>query len=55
MGTLKEVSWSAVMPASLEEILIDFDTGTRVTPNCCTNCASVPVPVGTEVPLGPGC
>lgn len=56
MAGLGTTSWDAPMPESLAETWIDYSSGLRVEKGCSDN-DSVPiaVPVGTQLPLKPGC
>ena len=56
MAGLGTTSWDAPMPESLAETWIDYGSGLRVEKSCADN-ESVPiaVPVGTQLPLKPGC
>ena len=55
MAGLQQTSWDAPMPESLAETWIDFSTGQRVEKACSQDAVPIAVPVGTELPLKPGC
>jgi penicillin-binding protein 1B len=55
MAGLQETSWDAPMPESLAETWIDYDTGERVDKGCMQNAVPIAVPVGTQLPVKPGC
>ncbi len=55
MAGLQETSWDAPMPESLAETWIDFTSGQRVEKGCTQDAVPVAVPVGTQLPLKPGC
>jgi penicillin-binding protein 1B len=56
MAGLGTTSWDAPMPESLAETWIDFTSGLRVDKSCSdANAVPIAVPVGTEVPMKPGC
>ena len=44
------------MPEALAETWIDYPTGLQVDANCSsTDSTPIAVPVGTQIPLKPGC
>jgi penicillin-binding protein 1B len=56
MAGLGTTSWDAPMPESLAETWIDFSSGLRVDKTCSDdNAVPIAVPVGTELPMKPGC
>ena len=55
IGGLAETSWDAPMPESLAETWVDYSTGQRVEKGCTQEAVPIAVPVGTELPLKPGC
>lgn len=55
MASLGTTSWAAPMPESLAETWIDYGTGLRVDKGCSDNAVPIAVPVGTELPMKPGC
>jgi len=56
MAGLGTTSWDAPMPESLAETWIDYSSGLRVDKGCPTdNAVPIAVPVGTELPVKPGC
>jgi penicillin-binding protein 1B len=52
MGT---VSFEPSLPDTLEDVMIEFATGLRAGPECSDDLAYVPLPIGTELPVKPGC
>jgi penicillin-binding protein 1B len=56
MAGIGTTSWSAPLPESLAETWIDFSTGLQVEAGCSsTDSTPIAVPVGTQIPLKPGC
>jgi penicillin-binding protein 1B len=56
MAGLGTTSWNVPMPESLAETWIDYPTGLQVEAGCSsTESAPIAVPVGTQIPLKPGC
>lgn len=55
MAGVGTTSWNTPMPESLAESWIDYPTGYQVNANCSADAAPVAVPVGTEIPMKPGC
>jgi len=55
MGGLEETSWDAPMPETLAETWIDYPSGMRVERGCSEDAVPIAVPVGTELPIKPGC
>jgi penicillin-binding protein 1B len=56
MAGLGTTSWNAPMPEALAETWIDYPTGLQVDANCSsTDSTPIAVPVGTQIPLKPGC
>ncbi|MGH8227912.1 MAG: penicillin-binding transpeptidase domain-containing protein, partial [Steroidobacteraceae bacterium] len=55
MADIATSSWSAPMPASLQQVTIDFATGLRANAQCSDDLVTLPVPPGTHPPLKPGC
>jgi penicillin-binding protein 1B len=55
MAGLGTTSWNAPMPESLAETWIDYPTGLQVESGCSTDAAPIAVPVGTQIPMKPGC
>jgi len=56
MAGLGTTSWEAPMPESLAETWIDYSSGLRVDKSCSDpNTVPIAVPVGTELPMKPGC
>jgi penicillin-binding protein 1B len=56
MVGLGTTPWDAPMPESLAETWIDYSSGLRVDKGCSdTNSVPIAVPVGTELPMKPGC
>jgi penicillin-binding protein 1B len=56
MAGLGTTSWDAPMPESLAETWIDYSSGLRVDKSCSDdNAVPIAVPVGTELPMKPGC
>ncbi|HVW68335.1 MAG TPA: penicillin-binding protein 1B [Steroidobacteraceae bacterium] len=55
MASLGTTSWDAPMPESLVETWIDYWTGQRVEKGCSADAVPIVVPVGTELPVKPGC
>ena len=55
MTGLGTTSWNAAMPEGLAEAWIDYPTGLQVEPGCSDDAAPVAVPVGTQLPMKPGC
>jgi penicillin-binding protein 1B len=55
MAGLQESSWDAPMPESLAETLVDYSTGERVEKGCTQDAVAIAVPVGTQLPVKPGC
>lgn len=52
---LGAASWSAPLPESLQEVLIEYPSGLRAEPGCAQELISIAVPAGTEPPMKPGC
>jgi penicillin-binding protein 1B len=56
MAGLGTSSWDAPMPESLAETWIDYSSGLRIDKSCAAeNAVPIAVPVGTELPMKPGC
>jgi penicillin-binding protein 1B len=55
MAGLGTTSWNAPMPETLAETWIDYPTGLQVEAGCSTDAAPIAVPVGTQIPMKPGC
>ncbi|MGH8139811.1 MAG: penicillin-binding protein 1B [Steroidobacteraceae bacterium] len=55
MAGLGTSSWSAPLPESLAETWIDYQTGMQVDAGCADDAVPIAVPVGTQLPLRPGC
>lgn len=55
MAALPTSSWSMPMPEGLTEVNVDFMSGMQAKPECSTELISIPVPIGTELPVQPGC
>jgi penicillin-binding protein 1B len=55
MAGLGTTSWNAPMPESLAETWIDYPTGLQVEAGCSPDAAPIAVPVGTQIPMKPGC
>jgi len=56
MASLGTTSWNAPMPESLAETWIDYPTGQQVEQGCGgADAAPIAVPVGTQIPMKPGC
>jgi len=55
MAGLEETSWDAPMPETLAETWIDYPSGLRVEKGCSDDAVPIAVPVGTELPMKPGC
>ncbi len=55
MAGLGTTSWNVPMPESLAETWIDYPTGFQVEADCSTDAAPIAVPVGTQIPMKPGC
>ena len=55
MAALQETSWDAPMPESLAETWIDYTTGERIEKGCSQEAVPIAVPVGTQLPVKPGC
>ncbi len=55
MAGMQESSWDAPMPESLAETLVDYDTGERVEKGCTQDAVPIAVPIGTQLPVKPGC
>jgi len=55
MAGLGTTSWDAPMPESLAEAWIDYNSGLRVEKGCSNDAVPIAVPVGTELPVKPGC
>ncbi len=55
MAQPQESSWDAPMPESLAETWIDYSTGLRVEKGCSQEAVPIAVPVGTQLPMAPGC
>jgi penicillin-binding protein 1B len=56
MAGLGTTSWDAPMPESVAETWIDYGSGLRVDKSCSDdNSVPIAVPVGTELPVKPGC
>ncbi|HWM65435.1 MAG TPA: penicillin-binding protein 1B [Steroidobacteraceae bacterium] len=56
MSTLGTTSWNAPLPESLAETWIDYPTGLQVEAGCSSaDSTPIAVPVGTQIPLKPGC
>jgi penicillin-binding protein 1B len=56
MAGLGTTSWNAPLPESLAETWIDYPTGLQVEAGCASaDSTPIAVPVGTQIPLKPGC
>jgi penicillin-binding protein 1B len=55
MARLGTTSWNAPMPESLAETWIDYPTGAQVEAGCTDDAVPIAVPVGTQLPMKPGC
>ncbi len=55
MAGLGTTSWNVAMPESLAETWIDYPTGLQVEPACSADAAPIAVPIGTQIPMKPGC
>jgi penicillin-binding protein 1B len=56
MAGLGTTSWNAPLPESLAETWIDYSTGLQVQAGCSSaDSTPIAVPVGTQIPLKPGC
>jgi penicillin-binding protein 1B len=55
MAGMQETSWDAPMPESMAETWIDYATGERVEKGCTQDAVPIAVPVGTQLPVKPGC
>ncbi len=55
MASLGTTSWNAPLPESMAEAWIDYPTGLMVEPGCSEDAAPIAVPVGTQLPMKPGC
>jgi penicillin-binding protein 1B len=55
MAGLGTTSWNTPMPETLAETWIDYPTGFQVEAGCSADAAPIAVPVGTQIPMKPGC
>ncbi|HET9391365.1 MAG TPA: penicillin-binding protein 1B [Steroidobacteraceae bacterium] len=55
MAGLSTSSWSAPLPESLAETWINYQTGAQVDASCAQDAVPIAVPVGTQLPVQPGC
>jgi penicillin-binding protein 1B len=55
MAGLGTTSWNAPMPEALAETWIEYPTGLQVEAGCSADAAPIAVPVGTQIPMKPGC
>jgi hypothetical protein len=55
MAGLGTTSWNAPLPEALAETWIDYPTGLQVQAGCSTDAVPIAVPVGTQIPMKPGC
>jgi penicillin-binding protein 1B len=55
LARLKSASFAPVPPEGIEDRWIGFNDGLETTPRCSADAVSVAVPVGTVLPLKPGC
>ena len=55
MSGLQTTSWDAPMPEELAETFIDYATGEQLTAGCTGDATPIAVPVGTQLPVKPGC
>lgn len=55
MKAIGTTSWNTPPPEDVEEVLVDYDTGFAVTPECDLHPVLIAVPRGTELPLSSGC
>jgi penicillin-binding protein 1B len=55
MAGLGTTSWNAPMPEALAETWIEYPTGLQVEAGCSSDAAPIAVPVGTQIPMKPGC
>jgi penicillin-binding protein 1B len=55
MGSIDTTSWSAALPAGLEETWIEFPTGLAARPGCGEDVILVVVPRDTQIPPRAGC
>jgi len=43
------------MPEGLTEVTVDFMSGMQAKPECSAQLITIPIPIGTELPVQPGC
>jgi penicillin-binding protein 1B len=55
MANLGTTSWTAPMPEALAETWIEYPTGLQVEKGCSADAVPIAVPVGTQIPMKPGC
>jgi penicillin-binding protein 1B len=55
MAGLGTTSWNTPMPEALAETWIEYPTGLMVESGCSTDAVPIAVPVGTQIPMKPGC
>jgi penicillin-binding protein 1B len=55
MAGLGTSSWSAPMPESLAETWVSYQSGAQVDASCAEDAVPIAVPVGTQLPVQPGC
>ena len=55
MAGLHPTSWDAPMPESLAQTWIDYSSGQRIIEGCQEDAVPIAVPVGTQLPIKPGC
>jgi penicillin-binding protein 1B len=55
MAALPTSSWSMPMPEGLTEVTVDFMSGMQAKPECSAQLITIPIPIGTELPVQPGC
>ncbi len=55
MAGLNTRSWDVPMPETLAQIWVDYSTGLQVDADCSADAVPIAVPVGTQVPMQPGC
>ncbi len=55
MARLRSASFEPVPPEGIEDRWIDFSDGLETTPACSADAVSVALPLGTVLPVKPGC
>jgi hypothetical protein len=55
MSGLRTTSWQAPLPATLDELWIDYPSGYAADPKCSKDVVIVAIPKGADLSVKPGC